>query len=585
MFYREFLGHLHAGLQPEVYLEIGIDEGDTLLLSTSRTIGIDPAPKLRHEVLSRKPWLKLYCQPSDEFFAQHSAEATLEGLPLDLAFIDGLHEFTQVVRDLANVERWGHPGTVVVIHDVLPENVHQASHAFREGGWTGDVWRVVSFLGEHRPDLTCRLVDARHSGVLVVTGLDPSQTGMVELATNDALNRVPDGPEYECLVERWLEAARPISPSEALRELGVHSRPHEAGIASTVDRGMRVLPETAWRPIFQRSIDAFYEGALEEGTAACLTLLNEPALPPNIRELTIRNQTFYARSLVDLIPGARWQALDDLRNDGAALRDHSYVVEADRPILVVREDVGPAALASSTLPLEDAGLLEFDVLAFPAGAGAGPTMSDVRPFSWQGAVYLAAVMRDGDAERTTRGVVMQLRDGELIELAGLGPRAGHFRQGWSPVITPDGPRFIAWWEPTEVFQLDEAMAGFERVGLRLAPHLAEGFRGGSQGVVVPGGYLFLVNEAATFEDGNEVAFSRFVRTDDAFQIDAVSPQFFVADRGNDVATGLARQGEQLVAGFASAGGAALLARIDLGETLNTLLPVAAPGRSARLTAG
>lgn len=577
MFYRDFLGLLHAALQPEVYLEIGIDEGDTLLLSTSRTIGIDPAPKIRHEVLARKPWLKLYRQTSDDFFAQHTASATLEGLRLDLAFIDGLHEFTQVVRDLAHIERWGHPGTVVVIHDVLPENVQQASHAFREGGWTGDVWRVVSFLAKHRPDLTCRLVDARHSGVLVVTGLDPLHTGMVELAADDGLNGVPDGPDYDRLVEMWLVQAQPMNPSAALGELGVRSESHVGRIASTVNRGMRVLPEAAWRPIFQRSINAFYEREFDEGIAACLTLLNEPALPANIRELTIRNQTFYARSLAELSPGSCWQALDLHRDDAAVLRDPSPVVKGNHLIVVMRDDAGEAASAPFTLSLEDAGLPEVEVVAISTNAGAGSTICEAHPFTWQDEVYVAALTRHGGDVRTARAGVMQLRAGERVELAVHGPRAGHFRQGWVPVVTPDGPRFVAWWEPTEVFKVDEAISGFEWLALRLAPHLAECFRGGSPGVAVPGGYLFLVNEMSTFDDGNTVTFSRFVHTDSTFQIDAASPQFFVANRGQDIATGLARRGEHLIAGFATAERAPLLVATAIEPVLASLIPVGVSG--------
>ena len=44
----------------------------------------------------------------------------------------------------------------------------------RNGWWTGDVWRVVAALKEFRPDLKVTCLDAEPTGLVVVTGLDPS---------------------------------------------------------------------------------------------------------------------------------------------------------------------------------------------------------------------------------------------------------------------------------------------------------------------------------------------------------------------------------------------------------------------------
>ena len=212
MDYLQLLNRLHVALQPAVYLEIGVQHGgESLSLSRSRSFAIDPAPQLRSEALVGKQWVKLYQQPSDDFFQTHTAAATLEGELLDLAFIAGSHEFVQVVRDLENVEQWSHPGTVAVIHDVLPRGAWEATQGFHPGAWTGDVWRIVPFLAEHRPDLSCHLVNGEPAGVLVVTGFDPGQRGMAETARALDAEFPPDGASYNRLVEAYLNTVRPES--------------------------------------------------------------------------------------------------------------------------------------------------------------------------------------------------------------------------------------------------------------------------------------------------------------------------------------------------------------------------------------
>jgi hypothetical protein len=247
--YLDLLARLHAALQPQVYLEIGVEEGEALEFSRSESIAIRTGAdswRLKPEAPRGKPWLKLFQQPSDDFFRTHGPEATLEGGKLDLAVIDGLHQFAQVARDLAHVERWGHAGTVVVIHDVLPWQVAHASRSFRGGPWTGDVWRIVPFLREQRPDLACRLVDAAHTGALIVTNLDPSFHGMAEQAA--ALDRdfPDDGPHYDELVAAYLTEARPEPTETVLREMMGGYWPRRATPPGKDQRGPRDAVIFAW---------------------------------------------------------------------------------------------------------------------------------------------------------------------------------------------------------------------------------------------------------------------------------------------------------------------------------------------------
>jgi hypothetical protein len=156
-------------------------------------------------------------------------------------------------------------------------------------------------------------------------------------------------------------------------------------------------------------------------------------------------------------------------------------------------------------------------------------------------------------------------------------------QGWTSIATPDGPRFLAWWEPTEVLRLNCETDTFERETLRRASHVAERFWSGSQGVTVPGGSLLLVNETAVLDEVEEVVTTRFALLDTAFQLAGISPPFFVTERGGDVATGLARQGDRLVAGFTTGDPSALLVTMALSEALSIVVPIGAPGRNAHRT--
>ncbi|MFT4037596.1 MAG: class I SAM-dependent methyltransferase, partial [Thermomicrobiales bacterium] len=143
MEYRDLLGEVHAALQPDVYLEIGVRNGASLALSRGKTIGVDPAMADLIRVSTLRPWTKLYRETSDAFFAAREASATLDGGRLELAFIDGLHLFEQVLRDLIHVEAWAAPGALIVIHDVLPPTVHSTSREPLRGAWVGDVWKIV----------------------------------------------------------------------------------------------------------------------------------------------------------------------------------------------------------------------------------------------------------------------------------------------------------------------------------------------------------------------------------------------------------------------------------------------------------
>jgi hypothetical protein len=180
----DFLAHLsrfHELLRPAVYLEIGVDAGRTLCLARPPTlaIGVDPAVPASGDFPTET---RLVALESDAFFESGRAEAELGGRAIDLAFVDGLHHFEQALRDLANVEPRARRDSVVLLHDCLPLDAATSSRARRTGFWSGDVWKILPVLAEHRPDLEVFVIPAYPTGLAVVTRLDPESRVLEERA-------------------------------------------------------------------------------------------------------------------------------------------------------------------------------------------------------------------------------------------------------------------------------------------------------------------------------------------------------------------------------------------------------------------
>ena len=128
------------------------------------------------------PNCRIFEETSDDFFARHDLIDLIGGRDLDLAFIDGMHLFEFVLRDLANVERYAGPGTLAVLHDCLPVDAVSAARERTTSLWTGDVWKCVFALRKHRPDLTLTVIGVGPSGLLLVEGLDPANRTLSQQA-------------------------------------------------------------------------------------------------------------------------------------------------------------------------------------------------------------------------------------------------------------------------------------------------------------------------------------------------------------------------------------------------------------------
>ena len=116
------------------YLEIGCD--DDLLFSKiplDNKIGVDPVSGGNIRL------------NSDDFFKQNIRK-------FYLIFIDGLHYYDQVKKDIKNSLDILNPSGLILLHDCLPSRMsHQAIPRYR-GKCTGDVWKAIVEY-RMRPDL------------------------------------------------------------------------------------------------------------------------------------------------------------------------------------------------------------------------------------------------------------------------------------------------------------------------------------------------------------------------------------------------------------------------------------------------
>ena len=123
------------------YLEIGCDKDQSFSkIKVKNKIGVDPVSggNIR--------------STSDQFFSTNTSK-------FDIIFIDGLHHYEQVIKDVNNSLKILNDNGFILLHDCLPRSIaHQAIPRYR-GSWNGDVWKALVEL-RTRSDLdtyTCQI--------------------------------------------------------------------------------------------------------------------------------------------------------------------------------------------------------------------------------------------------------------------------------------------------------------------------------------------------------------------------------------------------------------------------------------------
>jgi Methyltransferase domain len=227
----ELLEVLHQKTRPRTYLEIGIRTGNSMALSRTRSIGVDPLFKIDKPIHCDVQLIK---STSDDFFAGDNPLAHFGGTPVDLAFIDGMHLSEFALRDFINIEPFMADTGVIVIDDVLPRNDLEAARDRKTEPWTGDVYKVIEILRRRRPDLLVLLINTAPTGTAVIVGVDQASTVLKDAyaAEEDYLMQ----PDPQTPPQEYLERSIATEP-DVLLDSGVWSRLptiRESGISAEV---------------------------------------------------------------------------------------------------------------------------------------------------------------------------------------------------------------------------------------------------------------------------------------------------------------------------------------------------------------
>jgi hypothetical protein len=200
--YFALLERLHERLRPRTYVEIGVHMGRSLgrVRPGTTSIGIDPNPRVEDPAVEEAS--RIFRVTSDRFFRRHDLRSELGGLPVDFAFIDGMHLFEFALRDFINLERNCSEQSVIMLHDCYPSERVHAERERQTVAWCGDVWKLIPCLREQRPDLNVAAIDVRPAGMGIITGLDPGSSVL-----SDSYDEIVE--RYLALDYDWVEEAKP----------------------------------------------------------------------------------------------------------------------------------------------------------------------------------------------------------------------------------------------------------------------------------------------------------------------------------------------------------------------------------------
>jgi hypothetical protein len=170
-------------INAKYYLEIGVWTGSVIIhIDAKFKYGVDPYFQIPNLKVNGKMTgfdmnrnsMILYETESDLFFQNFIKKDMPKGI--DVAFIDGLHNYPQSLKDVKNCLEYLNDGGVIVMHDCNPLNYAMAYPVEKSideaielgikgelagwnGAWNGDVWKTLAHLRIEHDDLEIFTLD------------------------------------------------------------------------------------------------------------------------------------------------------------------------------------------------------------------------------------------------------------------------------------------------------------------------------------------------------------------------------------------------------------------------------------------
>ncbi|HVZ96863.1 MAG TPA: class I SAM-dependent methyltransferase [Chitinophagaceae bacterium] len=169
------------------YLEIGVFNGHVFFRINSRfKIAVDP--EFRFDFLRKlgkiliNPYNifnKYFQKTSDDFFRDNAPALFLKN-KIEIALVDGMHQYEFALRDVENILNYLTDNGVIIMHDCNPATAG-AARSFDEwqqqgmsGQWNGDVWKAIVDLRSLRKDINTFVLDCDY-GLGVITRRTPEK--------------------------------------------------------------------------------------------------------------------------------------------------------------------------------------------------------------------------------------------------------------------------------------------------------------------------------------------------------------------------------------------------------------------------
>jgi len=114
------------------YLEIGCDQNQLFSkIEIENKTGVDPESGGNIKTTS------------DDFFSTNTKK-------FDIIFIDGLHMYEQVKKDILNSINCLNDGGIVLVHDCMPDSLAKQAVPRFKMKWNGDVWKAIVDLRQNK---------------------------------------------------------------------------------------------------------------------------------------------------------------------------------------------------------------------------------------------------------------------------------------------------------------------------------------------------------------------------------------------------------------------------------------------------